>query len=231
MRDQNGTELNTGATVAALLYGDGDFAATLQHAFNFRWDCDNSAATAGTIVGVMRGHRWMMAQGWPIMDRYRNTTRDDMPMDETISSFAGRLVDLAEKVITDAGGSRTLANAGPLYRIPLEPPGCVLRLDAAADRVDVARRAWRDQVRDGVLRATDDQARARSAYLAICLDLAPSLEREHPGEWQAAVQALGAHENIAQVLYHHSDVPAASPLREKAMAAGLSRPAQPKPLW
>jgi len=52
MRDRNGYELNTAATIAALLYGQGDFVATLQHAFNFGWDCDNTAATAGTITIV-----------------------------------------------------------------------------------------------------------------------------------------------------------------------------------
>ena len=73
MRDKNGYELNTGATIAALLYGQGDFAQTLITAFNFGWDADNSAATAGTIVGVIKGYRWMLAQGWPIVDRYRGS--------------------------------------------------------------------------------------------------------------------------------------------------------------
>ena len=54
MRDRNGYELNTAATIAALLYGNGDFQETLRHAFNFGWDCDNTAATAGTIIGVVR---------------------------------------------------------------------------------------------------------------------------------------------------------------------------------
>jgi hypothetical protein len=55
MRDKNGYELNTAATIASLVYGSGELPLTLQHAFNFGWDCDNSAATAGTIVGVMNG--------------------------------------------------------------------------------------------------------------------------------------------------------------------------------
>lgn len=47
MRDKNGYELNTAATIAALLYGGGDFAETLRLAFNFGWDADNNAATCG----------------------------------------------------------------------------------------------------------------------------------------------------------------------------------------
>jgi len=109
MRDRNGYELNTGATIAALLYGQGDFVRTLITAFNFGWDADNTAATAGTIIGVTQGYRWMLAQGWQIVDRYENTTRDNMPSDETITSFADRIVDLAEIVIAENGGKRVLA--------------------------------------------------------------------------------------------------------------------------
>ncbi len=99
MRDRNGYELNTASTIAALLYGEGYLVKTLITAFNFGWDSDNNAATSGTIIGVIKGYRWMMTQNWNIIDRYRNTTRDDMPMDETITSFADRLIDLAERVI------------------------------------------------------------------------------------------------------------------------------------
>ena len=81
---QNGFELNTASTIAALLYGEGDFSKTLMTAFNFGWDADNTAATAGTILGVIKGHRWMMSQGWIIVDRYKNTKRENMPDDETI---------------------------------------------------------------------------------------------------------------------------------------------------
>ncbi len=54
-RDGNGYELNTACTIAALLYGDGFLAETLQIAFNLGWDCDNNAATAATILGVIQG--------------------------------------------------------------------------------------------------------------------------------------------------------------------------------
>ena len=104
MRDRNGYELNTASTIAALLYGQGDLVRTLQTAFNFGWDCDNTAATSGTIIGITKGYKWMMAQGWQIVDRYKNTTRDNVSMDETITSFADRLIDLAERVVMENGG-------------------------------------------------------------------------------------------------------------------------------
>ncbi|MEE8576210.1 MAG: ADP-ribosylglycohydrolase family protein, partial [candidate division Zixibacteria bacterium] len=94
-RNQNGYELCTAATVAALLYGEGDLVNTLIHAFNFGWDADNNAATAATIVGVIKGHRWMRQQGWEIEDSYRNTTRPSMPEDETITGFGDRIIEVA----------------------------------------------------------------------------------------------------------------------------------------
>ena len=96
MRDKNGFELNTASTIAALLYGEGDFSKTLMTAFNFGWDADNTAATAGTIMGVVKGHKWMMSQGWKIVDRYKNTKRENMPDNETITSFADRIIELSE---------------------------------------------------------------------------------------------------------------------------------------
>jgi ADP-ribosylglycohydrolase len=63
MRDRNGVILNGAATIAALLYGNGDFTETVRLAFNFGWDCDNNAAMAGTILGVIKGSEWMYAYG------------------------------------------------------------------------------------------------------------------------------------------------------------------------
>ena len=62
---------------------------------------------AGTIVGVLRGYRSMLSQGWKIVDRYRNTTRDGMPMDETISSYADRVIDLTVEMGAVEPGLRT----------------------------------------------------------------------------------------------------------------------------
>ncbi|MDR0796351.1 MAG: ADP-ribosylglycohydrolase family protein, partial [Tannerella sp.] len=68
MRDRNGVDLNNGAIIAALLYGEGDFAETLKLSFNMGWDADCNAATVGTILGVVYGYRKMIHQGWQIID-------------------------------------------------------------------------------------------------------------------------------------------------------------------
>ncbi len=231
MRDKNGFELMTGATIAALLYGQKDPAQTLRLAFNFGWDADNSAATAGTIVGVMRGYRWMLAQGWPIVDRYKNTTRDNMPTDETITSFADRLVDLAEKVIIEQGGERVLANAGPVCRIAIQKPANVQRLATHAEQVVQMAQSLRADIESGILRPKDDQHRARAAYLAICLDMAGDMQKAHADEWRMAVESLIGHWKVVQNIYFAPDTPTAKALKTRATAAGLKKPEKERQPW
>lgn len=228
MRDKNGYELNAGATIAALLYGQGDFVQTLKTAFNFGWDADNNAATAGTIVGVMKGYRWMLSQGWPIVDRYENTTRDNMPGDETITSFADRIIDLAEMAILEKGGKRTVERGQPGYHIPVELPRCVMRLPTLAEQTESMRRQFKAEIDSAILQPADPVVKARAAYLAICLDLSEVLRREHPDRWREAVDALAGFENVVQAVYYHCDVPAGESLRRRACGCRLAEtgPAQ-----
>ncbi len=231
MRDRNGYELNTGSTIAALLYGGGDFVRTLITAFNFGWDADNNAATAGTVLGVMKGYRWMLAQGWPIVDRYRNTTRENMPDDETITSFADRLIDLAEKVIIEQGGQRITTNGAIVYRINAQEPTCIQRLESPAEQTAALRGRLQDEISSAVAHSTSKQQLARAAYYAICLDLADPVRREKPQPWSSALAALSSHENVVQAIFHHAPTPLGEELRQKALAAGLTKPADRKDLW
>jgi len=230
-RDRNGYELNTGSIVAALLYGQGDFVKTLVAAFNFGWDADCNAATAGTVVGVMKGYRWMLSQGWPIVDRYRNTTRENMPEDETITSFADRLIELAERVIVAQGGSRQMNNGRIIYQINPQKPRCIHRMKKADEQAAALREELESEITQAITGATSRQQKARAAYLAICLDLAPAIRKEHPQQWSAALAALGDYENVVQALFHHSPTPLGETLRAKAQAANLPRPATRKKLW
>ena len=47
----------------------------------------------------MKGRRWMNDQGWDIKDVYRNTTRDDMPNDETLTGLENTLIEAARITI------------------------------------------------------------------------------------------------------------------------------------
>ncbi len=231
MRDRNGYELNTGSVVGALLYGAGDFVKTLTTAFNFGWDADNNAATAGTIVGVMKGYRWMMAQGWPIVDRYKNTSRESMPKDETITSFADRLIELAERVVLEQGGEKTTATGRTVYRIHAQEPACVQRMESPARQMATLREKLMGEINRAMTVPLPKEQMARAAYCAICLDLAPSLCQEHPTQWKSALEALSGYENVVQAIFYHSPTPLGDELRRRAAAAGLTKPSTRKELW
>jgi hypothetical protein len=231
MRDRNGYELNTASTIAALLYGEGDFVQTMITAFNFGWDADNNAATAGTIVGVIKGYRWMMQQGWKIVDRYRNTTRQDMPMDETITGFADRIIDLAERAITERGGQRLIVDGRVVYRIPVQEPRNIVPLPDLATEVKRLQSEMKSEIEETITRGKDRQELAFAAYSAICLDLAENLKQDHPQRWAKALKALNSYPKVVQVLFFHSPFPAGDRLREKAIAAGLNRPETKIKIW
>lgn len=224
MRDRNGYELNTAGTMAALLYGSGDFARTLETAFNFGWDCDNSAATAGTILGVIKGYKNLMSRGWAIVDRYRNTTRDNMPMDETITSFADRIVDLAEKVIMQNGGRRDREKGAIRYTIKKEAPANVRPMINPAEQTRRLKAKMSRSIKKMMLAPKNPEDAAYAAYCAICLDLAGALRRTHPEKWRAAVKALESFPNVTGALFNKSPTKNGDRLREKALQAGLRAP-------
>jgi len=230
-RDRNGYELNTASTIAALLYGEGDFVKTMITAFNFGWDADNNAATAGTIVGVIKGYRWMMQQDWKIVDRYRNTTRQDMPMDETITSFADRIIDLAERAIAEQAGERAFADGHVVYRIPVQEPRNIVPLPNLATEVKRFQSERKSEIGATIALGEDRQKLAFAAYSAICLDLAENLKQDHPQRWAQALKALNSYPKVVQVLFFHSPFPAGDRLRKKAIAAGLSKPETKIKIW
>lgn len=231
MRDRNGYELNSAAVIGPMVYGKGDFAETLRLAFNFGWDADNTAATAGTILGVVKGYRWMMAQGWDIRDRYANVTRDGMPMDETITSFADRLIKLSEQVIIEQGGQRIPNGRDIIYRIRTQKPANVAPLPTLTGEMERMRTNLRPEIESSLIAGENSQARARAAYLAIAIGLSNSFHEQYPQKWAQALENLRAYPQLAQVLYHHSPIPAAEPIRVRARSAGLLAPNPEKEEW
>jgi ADP-ribosylglycohydrolase len=217
--DMNGVKLNGACTIAALLYGRGDFVETVRHAFNFGWDADNNAATSGTIVGVLKGWKWMSAQGWKILDKFRNTSRDQL-QDETITRYGDRLITLAGQVVRAQGGR---VGKGE-YRISRETASNVEPLGDAREQLDELRRRLGSRIEEGVRRPDSGQTAARAAYLAIALDTARDLRRRFPVEWTKAVESLAGYAEVMQVLFHDSAADVGEPLRQRVRAAGLIAP-------
>jgi hypothetical protein len=221
MADRNGHELNTAATIAALLYGKGDFVETLRLAFNFGWDCDNNAATCGTILGVIKGRKWMDQQGWVIRDAYRNTTRDGMPPDESISRFGQRVIDVARLAIRTRGGVR-VEESPASYVILGEKPANVAPLNQTKQARDLFAARMGARIEDDL--SGEGVAPARAAYLAICLGEADRLRTERPDEWAKAIEMLKNTEMVRQIF--EAPRPAGPEFQAKARAAGLEPPAK-----
>jgi len=62
-------------------------------------------------------------------------------------------------------------------------------------------------------------------------DLAEPVRRQRPQQWSRAIEALNRCEKVIQAVFHHSPTPRGEILRQKALAAGLKKPPQRKPLW
>jgi hypothetical protein len=230
MRDRNGVWLNGASTISALLYGDVDFVQTVRAAFNFGWDADNNAAASGAILGVIKGYKWLMSQGWDIKDKFRNTSRDNVPEDETITSYSDRLIALAEMNITQRGGGKVTSAGKTVYRIQVEKPANIEPLPDLEKQHTALRAQLKDQIEKGVSSGRSDQEKARAAYLAICLDFAPDLKQKHPEQWSKSLAALSGYPRVMQAIFFEAPFPAGERIREKALAAGLQKPAQNKSL-
>ncbi len=231
LRDRNGFELNTASVIGALLYGQGDYLKTSVAAFNFGWDADNNAATSCTIIGVLKGWRWLMAQGWDIKDQYRNTSRDQMPMDETLTRFGDRLIELAERVIREEGGAQVVKDGRAYYQIPVQTPANLEPLADPTEEFARLRALMAAEIERGIERGATAQEQARAAYEAICLDLASSLQARYPTQWAKALAALNDFPKVLGVLFFESQTPAGEKLRHSALAAGLKRPEQKIKIW
>lgn len=220
-RESNGYELNTACTIAALLYGKGDLVETLRIAFNFGWDCDNNAATAATILGVIRGRKSIDDEGWAIADIYKNTTRDNLPEDETITGLENTLIECARIVIEEQSGQVTELDSQQVYRIRTEPPSNIEPLRTVEEQLAVARKHWLPIIETEL--TEPGQLGARAAYVAICLGEAEQLKTAMPDAWAAAVKELAKYPQVVRELFIAPE-PAGKPLRKKAQRAGLRPP-------
>ena len=232
IRDTNGHELNTGSIIAALLYGEGDFSESLKYAFNFGWDADCNAATVGTIIGVTCGYRSMLNQNdpynpdWQIVDRYKNVTRDNMPMNETITSFADRIVELFEMINEQHGGMQTLQNNVVVYKIIAEKPSPVKKLSVSAGLEQILTNELESGMKAGLLSGKKENM-ARAAYLAVCLDLDADYAIRYPEKWKEASNALSGYWKIMTNIFpkQHSFM-ALDQIQKKFKNAGFQKPAK-----
>ena len=223
LRDWNGYEINTAATVAALCYGKGNLVQTLTTAFNFGWDADNVAASAATIIGVIKGWDWIMSQGWEIKDLYKNTTRDNMPMDETITSFADRIMHLAKLNILENGGDTLTIDGVPSLRIKVQEPAVMVNLPSVQDQIEQLQQEFGELVTQGI-KATNDLERARACYLAVCFEMDSILATTEPQYWKTSQKSLQGYWKVMNNIFYQGDFPGKELHRKKFLKAGFQKP-------
>jgi hypothetical protein len=173
----------------------------------------------------------MMSQDWSIKDQYRDTSRDDVPQNETITSFGDRLVALAERNILERGGAKKIVKGRAVYRIATETPANVEPLVDPQKQYAHLRSELGVWVKAGITAGHDAEERARAAYLAICLGLAPELKQQYPEQWAQAAEALNGYPKVLQVIFYEAPFPAGDTIRQKAIAAGVRKPPTSVKIW
>ncbi|MHC4510028.1 MAG: ADP-ribosylglycohydrolase family protein, partial [Planctomycetota bacterium] len=117
-----------GATVLAILYGQGDFKDTVQIGVLSGWDCDCNPATAGGLIGIIEGFSNLppdLTDPNICGDVYKNVHRpylpdpeQPLPQHDTITNIAASLTNLAEQNILNNGGYIVGNGSTKAYHIP-----------------------------------------------------------------------------------------------------------------
>jgi len=187
---------------------------------NFGYDADCNGATVGTLLGTIYGHRRILKEGWQIVDRYKNTKRDNMPMDETIISFADRVVDVFEMVNEGNGGDKSLLNNVVVYNIQSENPASVIQLLTPEEENNSLVNSLVREIVTNLLNG-NRQEKARSAYEAVCLGLSKSLKKQYPKQWEEACFNLSGYWKVMNNIFNGGGFNSILILKEKFAAAGF----------
>jgi hypothetical protein len=127
--------LNGALGVLALLYGEGDFEKTMNHACMAGYDADNQTATLAGLVAIIHGSKSLprkythVIESWdlPLNDFYKNRTRDNLP-DGKLTDMAARTAKLGCDLVVAHGGriggsgdnAVLVINPGAKFTAPLE---------------------------------------------------------------------------------------------------------------
>ncbi|MCY3901077.1 MAG: ADP-ribosylglycohydrolase family protein [Caldilineaceae bacterium] len=113
------SRVNFAVTIMALLYGESDILRTIEIAALAGWDADNTMATAAGLLGLIHGYSELPEEIAASTDIYFNEdVTGDLPRYDTVTQFAVRTQNLAEAMITRAGGTTYQG----IYRIPPQTP-------------------------------------------------------------------------------------------------------------
>jgi hypothetical protein len=157
---------------------------------------------------------------WQIVDRYRNVTRDNMPADETITSFADRLIELFELVNENNGGSKKVKDNVVVYEITAEKPAPILLL--APDRKNQLREEFGEKIKND-LNSNVREDRARAAFMAVALDFSDDLKKSNAKKWKEACYDLSGYWKVMNNIFN-SDFKGLTEFSQKFEKAGFKKP-------
>ena len=139
--NDNSTPLNGAMVVLALLYGNGDFYKTGQHAMALGYDADCNAATACAVVGVRVGFSAIeKLPNFHMPDRYVNQTRPQLPQECKVSDQVDVIMRICDKLILANQGQAIKVDGKDGYRIRLQTPCLLEPLPPSATRRSVETR-------------------------------------------------------------------------------------------
>ena len=98
--------INFAASIVSLLFGEGDYQATVKIAVLAGWDSDNPAATWGGLLGFMVGKQGIEeAFGQEFSDRYHiHRTRTGFPVPDGVDNFPAMAavgVEIVDRVVAE----------------------------------------------------------------------------------------------------------------------------------
>ena len=141
------------------------------------------------------------------------------------------MIDLAERVIVKNGGQRIFRDGNPVFQIKQEEPVNVEPLSNIDQKAEEMKVAMGPEIEKIIAKGTNERDLARSAYIAICIDLAPEMKEKYPQNWEKALEALTSYWRVMQNIFYDDEVPLILPLRIKALAAGLKKPIAARDVW
>ncbi len=111
--------VNTALTTMAILYGQGEFKQTVEIGVQGGFDADCNPATAGGLIGLMKGYTGLPADlTAAATDTYEVATLVGVTTPTTITQVAADWQTAAEQQILDAGGTIEGTGAGRTYHLP-----------------------------------------------------------------------------------------------------------------
>jgi hypothetical protein len=117
-----------------------------------------------------------------------------------------------------------LDNKEWVYRIVAEKPAPVQSLTGSSARIRMLADELKPTIENGII-SGENEKMARSAYLAVCLDLVPVYKGKFPVEWENACDALSGYWKIMNNLFAgKQNFQELNRFRTKFVNAGFSKP-------